>query len=289
MLKKLFGGIRFSWPKLVVFAVLAAVYTALMALLVPETCSFHDIAVKMEAWILFAIVIICGCDKPLEAACKTFVFFLISQPLVYLIQVPFNSLGWGLFQYYRYWFLITLLTFPGAYLGWYIKKDNILSALILSVMLVLLVILGKGYAQAAMANFPNHLLSAVFCFALAAVLIFGVLHDKKARLTAGAIALAALLFFMVPLLTGGPQEKVAGNVLLDEAVYQLDENWTVTVADESISTGEINQNVTGKWQLFMHYYKAGENTVTLTDGNGKQYQLLITMDEETHISVEEKK
>lgn len=29
--------------------------------------------------------------KPLESALKTFVFFLISQPLIYLLQVPFSA------------------------------------------------------------------------------------------------------------------------------------------------------------------------------------------------------
>lgn len=33
---------------------------------------------------------------PLDSALKTFVFFLISQPLVYLVQVSFSEMGWGL-------------------------------------------------------------------------------------------------------------------------------------------------------------------------------------------------
>ena len=41
-------------------------------------------------------------------------------------------MGWQLFHYYPYWFKITLLTFPGAIIGWFIKKDNILSGVILS-------------------------------------------------------------------------------------------------------------------------------------------------------------
>ncbi len=41
-----------------------------------------------------------------------FFFFLISQPLIYLLQVPFSSMGFELFIYYKYWFIWTLLTIP---------------------------------------------------------------------------------------------------------------------------------------------------------------------------------
>ena len=107
-----------SWPVVIAMAVALGVWTALMAMLVPDGNSFHDIAVTAEWWVLPAIIIIVNCKKPWEAALKVFAFFLVSQPLVYLIQVPFNSMGWGLFQYYPYWFKITLLTLPGGFIGW---------------------------------------------------------------------------------------------------------------------------------------------------------------------------
>lgn len=36
MLKKLFGGIRMTWPCLVIFAVISGLVTGLVALLVPD-------------------------------------------------------------------------------------------------------------------------------------------------------------------------------------------------------------------------------------------------------------
>ena len=122
ILKKLFGGLNITWPKLIIFSIIMGIYTALMAMCVPDGNSFHDIAVTPEWWVLPAIIIIVNSKKPLEAALKTFVFFLISQPIVYLIQVPFSQLGWGLFNYYPFWFNITIATFPGAFIGWFIKK-----------------------------------------------------------------------------------------------------------------------------------------------------------------------
>ena len=188
MIKKLFGGIKMTWVKLVIYSVAAGVYTALMALLVPDWCSFHDIAVTEEAWILLALVVITNCEKPLEAALKTFVFFLISQPIVYLVQVPFADMGWKLFGYYRYWFIITLLTFAGAYIAWFIKKDNIVSGLVLSVAVIMLSISGVGYLSTTVSEFPHHLLSAIYCLGIIPVFIFFILKNKKARILAGVIS-----------------------------------------------------------------------------------------------------
>ena len=80
-----------TWPRLILFAVISGIVTALIALLVPEGNSIRQIAVSLEAWIVLAIIVVVNCEKPLEAACKTFVYFLVSQSLVYLIQVPFPA------------------------------------------------------------------------------------------------------------------------------------------------------------------------------------------------------
>ncbi|MBQ1507321.1 MAG: hypothetical protein IIZ36_02715, partial [Ruminococcus sp.] len=116
---KLFGGIDMKWWKVIVLAVASAVITFIF-LVVPifENTSFYNMGVTFEAWILLAVFIMANCKKPLESALKTFVFFLISQPLIYLFQVPFSSMGWGLFGYYKYWAIWTVLTFPMAFVGW---------------------------------------------------------------------------------------------------------------------------------------------------------------------------
>ena len=48
-LKKVFGGIEMTWKRVIIFAIIAGVYTALMAMLVPDGNSFHDIAVLPDA------------------------------------------------------------------------------------------------------------------------------------------------------------------------------------------------------------------------------------------------
>ena len=96
-MEKLFGGIDLTWPKLIAAAVAAGVLTAVLAI-VPALhyTSFHAPTVTFEVWILLGILIIMNSRSNLDSALKCFVFFLISQPLVYLVQVPFNSLGFRL-------------------------------------------------------------------------------------------------------------------------------------------------------------------------------------------------
>lgn len=281
MIRKAFGGIDMTWKKVILFAVAAGIVTALAAMLVPEGNSFHEIAVSFEAWILCAILIIVNCDSAKEAALKTFVFFLISQPLVYLIQVPFEEMGWGLFGYYKYWFIITLLTLPGAYIGWYIKKDNVLAGIILSVMLVFSIFLGAGYLRDLTAHFPNHLISTLFCFGQVPLLIYGVLHDKKARITASLISLAAVIAVAVWLLSG-PSLNTQYIYQLDPAQYPVDETWTVRVENEEAGRAELRVSDTDSGGYFLDVFisEPDRNEIVLTDGEGNEYFFTVWVDEE---------
>ncbi len=180
-LRKLFGGIELPWWKLILFAIAAGVYTAVMAIL-PQAkdTSFADITITMECWVLFGIFIITNSKSPLDSGLKCFVFFLISQPLVYLIQVPFAELGFGLFGYYKYWFILTLFTFPMGFIGYYMKKDKWWGILILAPILVLLALLASGFVRQAIYWFPHHLLSAVFCIVSMFIYVIAIFRNKIA-------------------------------------------------------------------------------------------------------------
>lgn len=197
-----------SWPFVIIFAVAMGVYTAIMAMLVPDGNSFHDIAVTLEWWVLPAIFIIVNCKKPLDAALKVFVFFLISQPIVYLVQVPFNYMGWGLFSYYPYWFKITLLTFPAGFIGWYIKKDEWYSGLILAAMTSLLACIGVSFAHGFGETFPNHLITAIYCFGIIPVFLFGIFHKWQPRVIAAIITIVATATFAIITLPGAEPFEV---------------------------------------------------------------------------------
>ncbi len=182
-----------TWPKILLFAVVTGVYTALVCI-IPQLkdTSLHTIAVTMEVWILFGIMIIMNAKSNLDSALKCFVFFLISQPLVYLLQVPFSWQGWNLFQYYKYWFVWTLLCFPMGFIGYYIKKDKWWGYLILFPMILLTASSYATYLAYFTFCRPCYILISFFC-AGAMLLYPNVLfHNKKIRLI-GTIISALLI------------------------------------------------------------------------------------------------
>lgn len=215
---KVFGGLNITWPGLIIFAVVMGIYTALMAMLVPDGNSFHDIAVTLEWWVLPAVIIIVNSKKPLDAAWKTFVFFLISQPLVYLIQVPFNAMGWGLFRFYPYWLAITLLTFPAAFVAWYMKKDKWYSGLILSAAAILLIYRGYSLILDFDESFPNHLLTVIYCFGIIPVFIFGIFKDKIPRLVTAGVSVVTLVILLMTMRASVPFETYNSVFLEDNDI-----------------------------------------------------------------------
>ena len=280
MLKKLFGGIKMTWPRLIMFAVISGVVTALIALLVPEGNSIKQVAVTFEAWIVLAIIIVVNCQKPLEAACKTFVYFLISQPLVYLIQVPFNSMGWKLFGYYTYWFYWTVATFPGAFIAWYIKRDDWLGAVIHSVALVALVWFGIGYLQKLIEHFPQYLIATLFCFGMVPMLIVAIHHRKQTRLIASSIAAAAFAVLMfLTFREGFVTRKFSVSISLDAKQFPVTEDWTVAL--ENPENGTVNLRVGDEdysSTIEMEYKDYTKNTnVILTDPEGKEFTFPVTI------------
>ena len=235
-IKKLFGGIDLSWKKLIIFAIIAAVYTATMAIIpITKDTSFRDIAATFEWWILFGIIIICNSKSKVDSALKCFVFFLISQPLIYLLQVPFSWQGWHLFSYYKYWFIWTILTIPMGFIGYYIKKDNIFSAIILLPMLVLLSLTGLNYFKSAYQNFPHHLLSGIFCFIAITLIILGVLSNKKNIVASFIIIITFTIGYFL----------ISNGILFDtfktyEAYDDLSE-YSITLSDKYYVSGFISE------------------------------------------------
>lgn len=218
-LQKAFGGLNLSWATIIIFAVIMGIYTALMAMLVPDGNSFHDIAVTPEWWVLPAVFIIVNCKKPLESALKVFVFFLISQPLVYLIQVPFSYMGWGIFQYYPYWFGITLATLPAGFIGWYMKKDKWYSGLILCAMSILLAFIGVSYIRGFENSFPDHLFTTIYCFGIIPVFIFGIFKKWQPRLITTLITVIATIVFAVFTIGPAKYETYRNNYDLENGEF----------------------------------------------------------------------
>ena len=264
-LRKLFFETKMTWLRVILLAVCSAILTAAV-LLIPglKETSASYLGVTPEAWFVFALIVVLNCEKPLEAAVKTFVFFLISQPLIYLIQVPFNPLGWGIFMYYHYWLKITALTLPGAVVAWFVKKDNIISALILSV--------ATGYIGATLVasgltvvqSFPGELIRAVFCLLEILLFLFVLLKNKRSRIVCAVLTLAVMAAF--------GYYKLSGRTDIYRGYYELPAGHTWEIKDTEGYVGNVEMGEDGLEILAKKY---SYETVVVVNELGEEIELYM--------------
>lgn len=260
---KAFINGKMTWRKVLLFAAATALLTAALKLIPAlRNTSFQDIAINPECWIAFAMLIIVRCHSAWDAARKTFVFFLVSQPLIYLFQVPFSPDGFGIFRYYPYWFFITLLTFPGAAFAYLVRRRDRLALLPLAIINGVLGALGAHYVWQVYGDFPHHLLSAVFCFAL--MIYFALRFSDRARrivlLLYGAAVIAVCVVLFKPVMTG--------HITLPTKsawAYLLDGDDAVTVEDR------------GGGNYDLHAKKSGTAHLIFTDAVGEKYEFYVTV------------
>lgn len=282
-MKKLFGGLNITWPKLIIFAIICGVYTGVMTL-IPATMdtSFRDISISFEWWILFAIILIVNSNSPLDSALKVFVFFLISQPLVYLVQVPFSPDGFGLFRYYPAWFQWTLLTFPMAFVGHYMKKDKWWGLLILAPMLVFLGFHYVGFFGEAKNFFPNHLLSAIFCAATMIIYPLFIFKDKRIRIAGLVLSLLILAAGTVYGLLDTRSHTYDTSLLLsggDTAGVDYDNSYKVYLEDPSFGDVRIGyEESIESYLVYASFKKTGDTALILESPDGEQYVYDLTVE-----------
>ena len=281
-IKKVFGEINLTWAKLIIFAVISGAYTAIIAMLpIAKDTSFSDIAVTFEVWILFGIFIIMNSKSAKDSALKCFVFFLISQPLVYLIQVPFSEYGWQLFQYYKYWFIWTLCTLPMGFLGWYMKKDKWWGLIILIPILALLGEHFGRYLATTFFTFPKHLLTTIFCAVTMIAYPLVIFKDKKIKIIGVLISIIILITFsilMKPskydtiLLVNGGSEGV-----------NFDDSYKATLLDETFGTLDIRlEPGIDDWAVHAVFNKTGNTEVILEATNGEKEVFSITIENNSY-------
>lgn len=223
----------------------------------------------LEAWIFFAVIIMANCKKPLESALKTFVFFLISQPLIYLFQVPFSWQGWGLFAYYKTWFIWTILTFPMAFVGWYITKKNWLSVLIFAPVLGFLGYVALECGSESLSAFPHLLVAALFCILQIVLYVLVFFPDVRQKLVGFAIPVIVIVVFalITPRICLAGTEPLPGDPTFSEDA-------TVTVDDRSIADMQIHSPEQGI--VYVNAHDLGTTGFTVRDGDAEyRYSLEI--------------
>ena len=282
---KLFGGLDMSWLAVILLAVCTALITSVfICVRLFRNTSFERMGVYLEAWFLFAIIIMTNCEKPLESAVKTFVFFLVSQPLIYLLEVVLFGYGWSVFNYYSYWFMMTLLTFPMAYAGWYIKKKNWLSALIISPVLAFMGAVIHDCGSFCIRNFPRLLVTCIFC-ALQIVLYVTAffpegLWKKMTGYLIPVIVIVCMLLFL-------PKLDMTTRMFLPDDPVLTEE---ATASTEEGSIAEVRVCSTGKDSMVeIHAHDFGSADFVITDGDREyRYTLTVYEDDGGHTQIEVK-
>ena len=281
-IKKLFGGINLTWPKLIIAAVIAGVFTAVMALIPAlHYTSFHTIAVTFEVWILFGILIIMNSRSNLDSALKCFVFFLISQPLVYLVQVPFSQLGWQLFGYYKYWFIWTLLCFPMGFIGYYMKKDKWWGYLILLPMIAITASAFLTYFSDFQFSMPKYILIVLFCAAGMILYPVFIFQNKKIRIVGAVIGAACVIVLTALCLLNPPVYST--DIMGNNEEHPLDDSYAVSLADPRYGDVSIRYEE-GMKDYFLHaeFKRSGDTVLTMISPSGEKTEYDLHIERDTY-------
>ena len=284
-MKKIFGELNISWKKLIILAIIFGVYPAIMALLpITKDTSFRDIAISFEVWILLGIIIITNSKSPKESALKCFVFFLISQPLIYLVQVPFSHLGWQLFRYYKFWFIWTVLTIPMGYIGYYMRKEKWWSILILTPILILLGYHYYGFLSETISFFPNHLLSMLFCLVTLIIYPLFIFKNKKIKITELITSVVIIIGATIVVLTKG-NSTYNTTILVSGGTTGtiFDDTYTVSLKDDSYGRVYIKYEPNIEdYMVNAEFTKTGKTEFTLTSPDGEEYLFEITVERDSY-------
>lgn len=270
-IKKLFGGIDLTWKKLIIFSIIAGIYTAVVAILpIAKDTSFADITISFEVWILFGIFIIMNSKSAKDSALKCFAFFLISQPLVYLIQDIINHSSLFL-TYYRFWIMWTILTIPMGFIGYYMKKDKWWGLAILTPMLIFLGMHYSRFLGQVIYNFPYHLLSTIFCAITMLLYPICIFSNKKVKVTGIIISDLIILFMSTITLTNNTvyNTTVLTNGGSVGAVF--DDSYNVYLEDSSYGKVYITYNEgIEDYMVNAEFKKAGKTNIILEDPKGNK-------------------
>jgi hypothetical protein len=281
-MKKIFGELNINLKTIIISAILIGISVGLLNS-IPNLydTTITDIATYFDFWILCGILIISNSKSKKDSALKCFLFFLISQPLIYLSEAPFNKMGLKLFIYYKPWFIWTLLCIPMGYFGYNIKKDKWYSILIL---LPILILLGYGLSTTIINikySFPKHIINTIFVFT--SILLYPqILFNNKKNKIIGLILsiIIILLFGTKPLL-----EPSVYNTTLkcSSETFYFDNTYTVYLQDKKYGDVEINYNKQiNSYCINASFKKPGKTKLIIKTPNDQITKYNITIGKMTY-------
>ena len=280
-MKKLFGEINLTWKRTILFAIIAGVYTAIMAMIpMAKDTSFADITVSFEVWIFFGIIIIMNSKSAKDSALKCFVFFLISQPLVYLIQdvIKHSSL---FITYYRNWVIWTVATIPMGFIGYYMKKDEWWGLLILAPILVLLGEHYSTYLSETIFSFPYHLLTTLFCLITLIIYPIAIFNNKKNKIV--GIVISVLIILVMTGLALSKPSVYNTTIFVNGEEHKFDNTYKVYLTDESFGKVYIVfEKDIDDYMVNAEFKKAGKAELVLESPKGEKEIYEIDIKDHTY-------
>ena len=271
--KGLFGGIKLTWFKVIIAAIVIGVYCGVIAL-IPATLntSFRDICISFEVWILFGIVIIMNSESPKDSALKCFVFFLISQPLIYIVQDIVNHSNL-LMTYYRFWILPTILCVPMGFIGYYMKKDKWWGLLILLPMMVFLGFHYSGFLRELIFLFPSHLLSAIFCVVTIIIYPLFIFKNRKIKNIGIVLGIIIILVFTIIAIV---KPKVYDIQFFGGDNYQVKKTDKVYLKDKKYGEARIKyESGLDEYCVNMSFVRGGKTEFVIVSKDGKKREYTI--------------
>ncbi len=281
-MKKLFGEVNLTWKKIIIAAVVIGISVGLLNS-IPSLfdTTITDVATYFDFWILCGIFIIMNSKSNKEAAIKCFVFFLISQPLIYLAEVPFNRLGWHIFVYYKYWFIWTILTLPMGYIGYYMKKEKWYSLLILLPMLVLL---GYGVGNSLSGliySFPHHLINLIFVVFTLIMYPLVIFNNKYLKYIGLTVSIILILFFGIKPLLKAPVYETTLRCNSEKTPFNDTYKTYLTNSD----LGEVYvryEKDLDDYCISAKFYKTGNTKLIIESPNGEKQEYNLTIGKSTY-------
>lgn len=280
-MKKMFGGINLTWKKLIIMAIIVGIYTGIMAMLpIVKDTSFSDLTVTFEVWIFFGIFIIMNSKSAKDSALKCFIFFVISQPLVYLVQdvIKHSNL---FFTYYRFWIAWTIACIPMGFVGYYMKKDKWWGLLILVPMLLFTAVECAGYFSKAMFSFPRHLLTTISCICALIIYPLAIFNNKKIKIVGVVISGILIILMILACIINPPIYST--NILSNDGKYQFDDSYKAYLLEKKYGDLKIDcEDETKDCMILAEFKKAGKTELILESPDGKKTTLDIFIRRDTY-------
>ena len=213
-----------------------------------------------------------------ESALKCFVFFLISQPLIYLVQDLVNKSQ--LFHtYYRNWVIWTIGCVPMGFFGYFMKKDKWWGLVILTPIMGLLGLSLMQYLSATIFSFPRHLATAIFCLATLIIYPLCIFNNKKIKIT-GLIINSLIIIAAIAINIANPP-VYSTDILFNNENNIFDDTYDVYLVDSKYGDVHIEYEPSiESYTVHAELKKAGstEFIIESPEGEKKVYEIDIERD-----------